>query len=163
VHVAGETSAPYTRPFLYPDFKAALNYLSPTGATPAADGNNYRNYYSDAQRTDYLAYAKFDANLAEGTTWSNQVYHHKDDGAGVVAGPIGVAGLPGLFSVYYPKQNLKEVFGNSGYACARRNTTSSAAASFPPCARSSASTSWKRACGWNRTARPPTAAGMRWT
>jgi hypothetical protein len=48
---------------MYPDFKAALAYLSPTGATPAADGNNYRNYYSDAQRTDYLAYAKFDANL----------------------------------------------------------------------------------------------------
>src|SRR5476649_2142232 len=41
VHVKGETSAPYTRPFLYPDFNAALNYLSPTGATPAADGNNY--------------------------------------------------------------------------------------------------------------------------
>jgi hypothetical protein len=52
----------------------------------------------------------------EGTTWSNQVYYHNDDGAGVVAGPIGVAGLPGLFSVYYPKQNLKQVFGNSGYA-----------------------------------------------
>src|SRR5450830_263104 len=100
VHVKGETSAPYTRPFLYPDFNSALNYLSPTGATPAADGNNYRNYYSDAQRTDYLAYAKFDANLGEGTTWANQVYYHKDDGAGVVAGPIGVAGLPGLFSVY---------------------------------------------------------------
>src|SRR5450830_1278390 len=116
VHVKGETSAPYTRPFLYPDFNSALNYLSPTGATPAADGNNYRNYYSDAQRTDYLAYAKFDANLGEGTTWANQVYYHKDDGAGVVAGPIGVAGLPGLFSVYYPKQNLKQVFGNSGYA-----------------------------------------------
>ncbi|MBB5367377.1 MULTISPECIES: TonB-dependent receptor [unclassified Janthinobacterium] len=116
VHVKGETSAPYTRPFLYPDFNSALNYLSPTGATPAADGNNYRNYYSDAQRTDYLAYAKFDANLSEGTTWSNQVYFHNDDGVGVVAGPIGVAGLPALFSVYYPNQNLKQVFGNSGYA-----------------------------------------------
>src|SRR5471032_2777101 len=116
VHVKGETSAPYTRPFLYPDFNSALNYLSPTGATPAADGNNYRNYYSDAQRTDYLAYAKFDANLSEGTTWTNQVYFHNDDGVGVVAGPIGVAGLPALFSVYYPNQNLKQVFGGSGYA-----------------------------------------------
>ncbi len=116
VHVAGETSAPYTRPFLYPNFGAALTYLSPTGATPAADGNNYRNYYSDAQRSDYLAYAKFDANLADGATWSNQVYFHKDDGAGVVAGPIGVAGLPALFGVYYPNQNLRQVFGNSGYA-----------------------------------------------
>lgn len=116
VHVAGETSAPYTRPFLYPDFAAALAYLSPTGATPAADGNNYRNYYSDAQRTDYLTYAKYEANLSDATTWSNQVYYHHDDGVGVVAGPIGVAGLPGLFSVYYPNQNLKQVFGNSGYA-----------------------------------------------
>jgi iron complex outermembrane receptor protein len=34
----------------------------------------------------------------------------------VVAGPIGVAGLPALFAVYYPNQNLKTVFGNSGYA-----------------------------------------------
>ncbi|MES2115782.1 MAG: TonB-dependent receptor plug domain-containing protein [Pseudomonadota bacterium] len=116
VHVAGEKSAPYTRPFLYPDFAAALAYLSPTGATPAADGNNYRNYYSDAQRTDYLTYAKYEANLSDATTWSNQVYYHHDDGVGVVAGPIGVAGLPGLFSVYYPNQNLKQVFGNSGYA-----------------------------------------------
>lgn len=116
VHVANEKSAPYTRSFLYPDFAAALAYLSPTGATPAADGNNYRNYYSDAQRTDYLTYAKFDANLGEATTWSNQVYFHHDDGVGVVAGPIGVAGLPGLFSVYYPNQNLKQVFGNSGFA-----------------------------------------------
>jgi hypothetical protein len=116
VHVAGEKSAPYTRPFLYPDFAAALAYLSPTGATPAADGNNYRNYYSDAQRTDYLTYAKYEANLSDAATWSNQVYYHHDDGVGVVAGPIGVAGLPGLFSVYYPNQNLKQVFGNSGYA-----------------------------------------------
>ncbi|MBA5639657.1 TonB-dependent receptor plug domain-containing protein [Duganella sp. LX20W] len=116
VHVAGEKSAPYTRPFLYPDFAAALAYLSPTGATPAADGNNYSNYYSDAQRTDYLTYAKYEANLSDAATWSNQVYYHHDDGVGVVAGPIGVAGLPGLFSVYYPNQNLKQVFGNSGYA-----------------------------------------------
>jgi hypothetical protein len=116
VHVAGETSAPYTRPFTYPDFAYALSYLSPTGATPAADGNNYRNYYSDAQRKDYLGYAKFDWRLGESTTWSNQVYHHDDDGVGVVAGPIGVAGLPALFAVYYPNQNLKQVFGGSGYA-----------------------------------------------
>ncbi|UTY58375.1 TonB-dependent receptor [Massilia sp. erpn] len=116
VHVAGETSAPYTRPFLYPDFNAALSYLSPTGATPAAEGNNYRNYYSDAQRKDYLAYAKYDWHLNDNTSWSNQVYYHYDDGVGVVAGPIGVAGLPALFAVYYPNQNLKQVFGNSGYA-----------------------------------------------
>ncbi|WP_028101945.1 TonB-dependent receptor [Pseudoduganella violaceinigra] len=116
VHTAGENSAPYTRPFLYPDFQAAQSYLSPTGATPAAEGNNYRNYYSDAQRTDHLAYAKYDWNINDTTTWSNQAYYHNDQGVGVVAGPIGVAGLPALFAVYYPKQNLKQVFGNSGYA-----------------------------------------------
>lgn len=116
VHVAGETSAPYTRPFTYPDFAAALAYLSPIGATPAAEGNNYRNYYSDAQREDWLGYARYEWNLADNVTWMNQVYYHYDDGVGVVAGPIGVAGLPALFAVYYPNQNLKQVFGNSGYA-----------------------------------------------
>ncbi len=116
VHVAGETSAPYTRPFMYPNFAAALGYLSPTGATPAAEGNNYRNYYSDAQREDYLGYARYEWNIADNATWTNQVYYHYDDGVGVVAGPIGVAGLPALFAVYYPNQNLKQVFGNSGYA-----------------------------------------------
>ncbi len=116
VHAATEKYQPYTRPFLYPDFNAALGYLSPTGATPTAEGNNYRNYYSDAQREDFLGYAKYEWNLSDNTTWSNQVYYHYDDGVGVVAGPIGVAGLPALFAVYYPNQNLKQVFGNSGYA-----------------------------------------------
>ncbi|GGC64316.1 TonB-dependent receptor [Undibacterium terreum] len=116
VHVAGETSAPYTRPFLYPDFASAVKYLSATGATPAADGSNYRNYYSDAQRTDYLAYAKYEANIGENSKWSNQFYFHNDDGVGVVAGPIGAAGLPALFGIYFPNQNLKQIFGSSGYA-----------------------------------------------
>lgn len=118
VHVAGETAAstPTTRPFLYPDFNAALKYLSPTGATPAADGSNYRNYYSDAQRRDYLGYAKFEADLSGTLRWSNQLYIHHDDGVGVVAGPIGVAGLPALFGIYYPQQDLKQVFGGTGYA-----------------------------------------------
>jgi iron complex outermembrane receptor protein len=117
VHLLGETSSPYTRPFTYPDFAFALKYLSPTtSATPAADGNNYRNYYSDAQRTDYLSYLKYEAHIGENTKWTNQAYYHHDDGVGVVAGPIGVAGLPGLFGVYFPGQNLKQVFGNSGYA-----------------------------------------------
>ena len=116
VRSATEKYQPYTRPFMYPNFQTALAYLSPTGATPAAEGNNYRNYYSDAQRKDYLTYAKYDLNIGASTTWSNQIYYHNDDGVGVVAGPIGVAGLPGLFAVYFPGQNLKQVFGNSGYA-----------------------------------------------
>jgi hypothetical protein len=116
VHSATEKYQPYTRPFMYPNFQQAVAYLSATGATPAAEGNNYRNYYSDAQRTDYLTYAKFDTNLSDTTSWSNQIYYHNDDGVGVVAGPIGVAGLPALFAVYFPGQDLKKVFGNSGFA-----------------------------------------------
>ncbi|MDB5455647.1 MAG: tonB-dependent Receptor Plug domain protein [Caulobacter sp.] len=107
---------PYTRPFTYPDFAAALAYLTASGAPPAADGENYRNYYSAAQRTDYLTYLKYDYKLADNATWSNQIYYHNDQGRGIVAGPIQVAGLPALFNFYFPGQDLKKVFGNSGYA-----------------------------------------------
>ncbi len=116
VHVAGEKSAPYTRPFLYPDYDAALAYLQASGAPPAADGSNFRNYHSAAQRTDQLGYVKYDYKLAPNLTWSNQVYFHHDEGRGVVAGPINQAGLPGLFAIYFPGQNLKSVFGGTGYA-----------------------------------------------
>jgi hypothetical protein len=115
LHQAG-LAAPYTRPFLYPDFGAALNYLDANGAPPASVGANFRNYYSDAQRTDKLAYVKYEAFLTDNLTWSNQYYFHHNDGAGVVAGPINQAGLPALFKVYLPNQDLKSVFGNSGYA-----------------------------------------------
>ena len=47
LHKAGLDS-PYTRPFLYPDFAAALAYLDKNGAPPASVGANFRNYYSDA-------------------------------------------------------------------------------------------------------------------
>jgi hypothetical protein len=107
---------PYTRPFLYPDFAAALDYLDAAGNYPASEGDNYRNYFSAAQRTDYLTYLKYDAKLSDNVTWSNQVYYHDDHGRGIVAGPIRVAGLPALFNFYFPGQNLKQVFGNSGYA-----------------------------------------------
>lgn len=109
-------SSPYTRPFLYPNFPAALAYLNAAGAPPASAGSNFQNYYSDAQRTDKLAYINYDAYIADNITWSNQYYYHHDDGIGAVAGPINQAGLPGLFSVYFPNQNLKQIFGNSGYA-----------------------------------------------
>jgi iron complex outermembrane receptor protein len=115
LHQAGLAS-PYTRPFLYPDFAAALAYLDKNGAPPASVGANFRNYYSDAQRTDKLAYVKYDAFLGDNVTWSNQYYFHHNDGVGVVAGPINQAGLPALFKVYFPSQDLKTVFGNSGYA-----------------------------------------------
>ena len=132
----GETvaAAPSTRPFLYPDFAGAEAYLNnpvyapSTTYTSAKD--NYRNYYSDAQRTDHLAYAKYDWHLTDKISWSNQAYYHHDDGVGVVAGPITAAGLPLLFSYYYPGpggvgtattsqanlSRLNGIFGGSGLA-----------------------------------------------
>jgi len=107
---------PYTRPFTYPDFAAAVAYLDANGAVPAKEANNYRNYYSDAQRTDYLGYIKYQAHLSSAVDWSTQVYYHHNDGVGVVAGPITVASLPTLFALYFPGQNLKIATGNSGYA-----------------------------------------------
>ncbi len=81
---------PYTKPFFYPDFDGYRNsYLTALGNSPAAEGSNYRNYYSDAQRTDYLLYARYDAKLSDKITWSNTAYYHHNDGAGVVAGPLG--------------------------------------------------------------------------
>jgi outer membrane receptor protein involved in Fe transport len=81
---------PYTKPFFYPDFDGyRTGYLNAFGNSPASVGSNYRNYYSDAQRTDYLAYAKYDAHLSDKITWSNTAYYHHNDGAGVVAGPLG--------------------------------------------------------------------------
>ena len=123
-------TAPYTRPFFYPDFAGAVAYYqgSAYAAVNAAPGSNYRNFYSDAQRTDYLGYTKYDWNAAKGVTWSNQAYLHHDDGVGVVAGPITAAGLPQLFSFYYPSPiggaattpanlaRLSTIFGGSGLA-----------------------------------------------
>ena len=80
---------PYTKPFFYDDFAGYRNYLSPLGNSPAAEGSNYRNYYSDAQRTDYLAYARFDAHVSDKIEWSNTGYYHHNNGVGVVAGPLG--------------------------------------------------------------------------
>ena len=81
---------PYTKPFFYPNFTGYRgSYLSAQGNSPAAEGSNYRNYYSDAQRTDYLGYARYDAHLADNIEWSTTGYFHHNDGAGVVAGPLG--------------------------------------------------------------------------
>ncbi|HLZ77752.1 MAG TPA: TonB-dependent receptor [Sphingomonas sp.] len=124
----GETRAtvPYTRPFLYPNFQAMEAYLA-SGAYKA-DKDNYHDYYSDAQRTDYLTYLKYDWNVASNIVWSTQGYFHHNDGVGVVAGPIDVAGLPLLFSKYYTVPNpanptdpanlavLSQIFGGSGLA-----------------------------------------------
>lgn len=107
---------PYYRTVLFPDWDAALRYVDATGAPPANNPNNYLNYYGNAQRTDYLAYLKLEQRLGAGVKVSIQPYYHHDDGQGQIVGPIAAAGLPGLFRIYYPGQNLKQVFGNSGYA-----------------------------------------------
>ncbi|MDI1294340.1 MAG: TonB-dependent receptor plug domain-containing protein [bacterium] len=81
---------PYTKPFFYPEFNTyRASYLSAAGNSPTAEGSNYRNYYSDAQRTDYLGYLRYDAHLSDSATWSTTGYYHHNDGAGVVAGPLG--------------------------------------------------------------------------
>jgi len=81
---------PYTKPFFYPDLATyRTSYLNALGNSPAAQGSNYRNYYSDAQRTDYLLYMRYDAHLSDRVTWSTTGYFHHNDGVGVVAGPLG--------------------------------------------------------------------------
>ncbi len=107
---------PYYRTVLYPNWQRALAYLDADGAPPSNNPANYTNYYGDAQRTDYLAYLKLEQKLGDGITFTLQPYYHHDDGQGQIVGPISVAGLPNLFRIYYPGQNLKSVFGNSGYA-----------------------------------------------
>ncbi|MCH3756016.1 hypothetical protein LZC13_10400, partial [Campylobacter coli] len=87
---AAQLYTPYTKPFFYPDFNGYRgSYLSALGNSPATEGSNYRNYYSDAQRTDYLAYGRYDARLTPNATFSTTAYYHHNDGAGVVAGPLG--------------------------------------------------------------------------
>lgn len=92
----GNVAYPYTRPFQYPgvaNYQANFldqygNSLATSPLGPVVNGN-YNNYYSDAQRTDYLGYVKYEANLSSRLKFSNQAYIHHDDGVGVVAGPLG--------------------------------------------------------------------------
>jgi len=116
VRNAQEEFVPYTRPTTFPNFTFAQNYLTQRGEPPRADGPNYRNYFGVAQRRDHLAYLKLETEINPTNSWSNQVYWHQHDGLGAVAGPIEVAGLPPLFKVYFPTQDLKQTFGGSGYA-----------------------------------------------
>lgn len=128
---AGAAFIPYTRPFLYPNLPAAIAYLSsdPTkpGTPPVAKGNNFSNYHSAEQREDLLGYLKYDYRLSANMTWSNQAYYHYDYGRGIVAGPVNNAGLPGLFTTYFPGlivggsststgslTNLVSLFGGTG-------------------------------------------------
>jgi len=123
---AAQGFIPYTRPYLYPNFSQVSTYYT-LGTPPAAQGNNFSNYFSAEQREDILGYAKYDYRFNDSLTWSNQVYGHYDYGRGIVAGPVNNAGLPALFATYYPSlvvggsatspgslKNIIGVFGGSG-------------------------------------------------
>ena len=126
---AAASYVPYTRPFIYPNDKGCISYLTGgPGTPPASAGNNFDNCFSAAQRLDLLGYVKYDYKVTPGLTWSNQLYYHYDYGRGIVAGPINQAGLPGLFADYFPQlvvgksttstgtlQNIVNLFGGSGY------------------------------------------------
>ncbi|GAN59312.1 TonB-dependent receptor [Acetobacter cibinongensis] len=108
----------YVRPFMYPNLNEAIKYYQNSPEYKNA-GLNYRNYYSAAQRQDYLMYAKWHHDFSANLTWDTNIYYHHDMGEGVVAGPITAAGLPTLFSAYFPNQSasqLSDVFGGSGMA-----------------------------------------------
>jgi iron complex outermembrane receptor protein len=109
------TYFPYTRPFIYPNYAAGLAYLNASGAPSVFYGNNFSNYFSAAQRADALTYSSYDWHASDAITWSNQVYYHNDSARGIVAGPVNQAGLPGLFAIYFPGQNLVQTFGGTGY------------------------------------------------
>jgi hypothetical protein len=129
------TYFPYTRSYQFPNLAGEVASLTPSAAngnlpgTPAtALGNNFPNYDSAEQRDDILGYAKYDWRINSTMTWSNQAYYHYDYGRGIVAGPVNTAGLPALFSVYFPNlvnggtssaatlQNLVNQFGGTGLA-----------------------------------------------
>ena len=86
---AAQLYTPYTRPYLYPGLSAMQGYMDAYGNTPAANGSNYNDYYSDAQRTDYLGYLRYDAHLTSKIDWTNTFYAHHNNGVGVVNGPLG--------------------------------------------------------------------------
>jgi len=137
---AGQKFIPYTRSFQFPNLAQEEASLAPSaangnlpGTPPTAQGNNFSNYHSAEQRDDVLSYVKYDYQIASNLTWSNQGYYHYDYGRGIVAGPVNTAGLPGLFSVYFPNltvsnlatplanqqatlQNIVNRFGGAGLA-----------------------------------------------
>jgi hypothetical protein len=119
VYGPNDPDPPYTRPFLYPNLAACLAYVAPKGTPPAAAKDNFSNCFSAAQRLDELGYAKYEYKVTPDLTWTSQIYGHYDYGRGIVAGAINQAGLPGLFSAYYPTDTasqLLSVFGGEGYA-----------------------------------------------
>ncbi len=126
---AARDFTPYTRAFIYPDLAGCTaNLTGGPGTPPPAQGNNYSNCFSAAQREDILTYIRYAWKPTENLTWTNQAYYHYNFGRGIVSGPVNTAGLPGLFATYYPNlvvgsttspttlTNIVNLFGGSGYA-----------------------------------------------
>ncbi|PXA86331.1 TonB-dependent receptor [Caulobacter sp. D4A] len=126
---AAASYTPYTRPFLYPNLAAcSSNLTGGAGTPPTAQGNNFSNCFSAAQREDILSYVKYAWKPTDDFTWTNQAYYHYNYGRGIVAGPINTAGLPALFATYYPSlvvgsstsaatlANIVALFGGFGNA-----------------------------------------------
>lgn len=126
---AAQGFTPYTRAFIYPDLARCSSSLTGGPGTPnPAQGNNFSNCFSAAQREDILSYVRYAWKPMEGLTWTNTAYYHYNFGRGIVAGPVNTAGLPGLFATYYPNlvvgsptsaatlQNIVNLMGGSGNA-----------------------------------------------
>lgn len=126
---AAQNFKPYSRAFIYPDLAGCTaNLTGGPGTPPPAQGNNFSNCFSAAQREDILTYISYAWKPTETLTWTNQAYYHYNFGRGIVSGPVNTAGLPGLFATYYPNlvvgtttspttlTNIVNLFGGSGYA-----------------------------------------------
>ncbi|ENZ83074.1 MULTISPECIES: TonB-dependent receptor [Caulobacter] len=126
---AAQGFTPYSRPFIYPNLAGCTaNLTGGPGTPPPAQGNNFSNCFSAAQREDILSYVKYAWKPVPNFTWTNQAYYHYNFGRGIVSGPVNTAGLPGLFATYYPNlvvgsttsaatlQNIVNLMGGSGYA-----------------------------------------------
>lgn len=126
---AAQNFKPYTRAFIYPDLAGCTaNLTGGPGTPPPAQGNNFSNCFSAAQREDILTYIRYAWKPTETLTWTNTAYYHYNFGRGIVSGPVNTAGLPGLFATYYPNlvvgsttsattlTNIVNLFGGSGYA-----------------------------------------------
>ncbi|WP_297511190.1 TonB-dependent receptor [uncultured Caulobacter sp.] len=126
---AAQNFTPYSRAFIYPDLAGCVaNLTGGPGTPPPAQGNNFSNCFSAAQREDILSYVKYAWKPTPNFTWTNQAYYHYNFGRGIVAGPVNTAGLPGLFATYYPSlvvgtttspatlTNIVNLFGGTGYA-----------------------------------------------
>ncbi|WP_336761635.1 TonB-dependent receptor domain-containing protein [Asaia sp. VD9] len=105
----------YTRPSFYPDLDQAMAYLDASGAPPKAAGLNFRDYASTALRQDFLGYIRDEHHFSDRLTLTTTVYGHRDASAGVVTTPIGASGISKILTAYYPGQDIRSLFGGSGY------------------------------------------------